>query len=87
MAREVEAREARLRQEVQQLRIEIDEVRQSRKVAEITESAYFQRLRSQASDLRKIVEGVGMATAAQEGNAIDKPGRPRVPMGNERGGR
>lgn len=56
MAREVRAREERLQREVRELRIEIDENRQARKVAEITESAYFQRLRGQAVDLRKIID-------------------------------
>ncbi len=57
MADEVRAREERLQAEVRELRIEIDETRQSRKVAEITETDYFQDLRSRASDLRRIIEG------------------------------
>jgi len=57
MGREIRAREERLRQEVRELRIEIDEVRQARKVAEITESEYFQRLRGEADGLRKIMDG------------------------------
>jgi two-component system, cell cycle response regulator len=56
MAREVYAREERLKLQVRELRIEIDEARQARKVAEITESDYFQQLRSQADDLRRIIE-------------------------------
>ncbi len=56
MAREVQAREVRLQQQVRDLRIEIDEVRQAQKVAEITESDYFQKLRGQAADLRRILE-------------------------------
>jgi CRP/FNR family transcriptional regulator, cyclic AMP receptor protein len=56
MERAVSAREQRLRQEVRDLRIVIDETRQAQKVAEITESDYFQRLRSQASQLRNIME-------------------------------
>jgi CheY-like chemotaxis protein len=56
MANEVRAREERLKQQVQELRIEIDEGRQAQKVAEITETEFFQRLRSQAEDLRKIIE-------------------------------
>src|SRR5437867_3513593 len=48
MAREVQAREERLRRQVQELRIEIDEARQAKKVAEITESDYFRQLRGQA---------------------------------------
>ena len=56
MERAVSAREQRLRQEVQELRIVIDEARQARQVAEITESEYFQRLRAQADQLRNIME-------------------------------
>jgi CheY-like chemotaxis protein len=56
MANEVRAREARLQRQVQELRIEIDEGRQAQKVAEITESDFYQRLRSQAADLRKIID-------------------------------
>jgi two-component system cell cycle response regulator len=52
MAREVRAREWRLKQEVQQLRIEIDEVRTARQVAEITETDYFQDLQRKADQLR-----------------------------------
>jgi DNA-binding response OmpR family regulator len=57
MAREVQAREERLKQQVQELRIVIDETRQAKKVAEITESDYFQRLRGQAASLRSIIDG------------------------------
>lgn len=53
MAREVRAREERLQQQVTELRIEIDEARQATKVAEVTQSAYFQQLRAQAADLRR----------------------------------
>jgi CheY-like chemotaxis protein len=53
MAREVRAREERLQQQVAELRIEIDEARQARKVAEITDTAYFKGLREQAADLRR----------------------------------
>jgi hypothetical protein len=49
------AREDRLKQQVQELRIVIDEVRQEKKVAEITESDYFQRLRGQADQPRSIL--------------------------------
>ena len=55
MAQEVAAREARLRAQVQELRIEIDEARQTQKVAEITGTDYFQDLRSRAADLRAAV--------------------------------
>lgn len=52
MAREVAAREQRLRREVQQLRIEIDETRAARQVEEITESEYFRRLQMKVDELR-----------------------------------
>jgi CheY-like chemotaxis protein len=55
MAREVRGREERLKQEVQALRIEIDEARQAKKVEEITTSDYFKELRGQAESLRKIM--------------------------------
>jgi hypothetical protein len=48
MAREVQAREASLRREVQELRIQIDEARKHKQVAEITESGYFQQLQQKA---------------------------------------
>ena len=57
MAEEVRAREEALRAEVRELRIEIDEARQSRKVAEITNSDYFKDLRARAGELRRTVEG------------------------------
>jgi CheY-like chemotaxis protein len=56
MAAEVQAREERLRAEVRELRIEIDESRQASKVAEITDSDYFKDLRNRASELRRIVD-------------------------------
>ena len=53
MCREVYAREERLREEVHQLRIEIDRTKQERQVAEITDSDYFQDLQSRAKDIRR----------------------------------
>lgn len=52
MAREVFERERRLKAQVQQLRIEIDEAQAARKVAEITDSDYFRGLQEKASSLR-----------------------------------
>lgn len=54
MAEQVRVREEKLKQQVQELRIEIDQSRQSKKVLEITESDYFKNLRGQADDLRRI---------------------------------
>jgi hypothetical protein len=53
MAREVKSREARLRQEVEQLRIEIDHAKKASEVAAITQTDYFQELRRSARDLRE----------------------------------
>ena len=50
--REVLARETNLQRQVAELRIEIDEARQARQVAEITETEYFQTLRRKANQLR-----------------------------------
>ena len=52
MARQVYAREQNLQQQVQQLRIEIDQSRKAREVADITESDYFQQLLGKANELR-----------------------------------
>jgi two-component system, cell cycle response regulator len=52
MAREVFERERRLKAQVQQLRIEIDEANAARKVAEITDTDYFRDLQEKASKLR-----------------------------------
>jgi two-component system cell cycle response regulator len=52
MAREVFERERRLKAQVQQLRIEIDEARAAEKVAEITDTDYFRDLQKKASKLR-----------------------------------
>lgn len=55
MAREVRAREDRLMRQVRELRIEIDEARQDRQVAEITESEFYQKLTAEAEVLRGII--------------------------------
>ena len=46
------ARERALRQEVQALKIEIDQAKREKQVAEITETDYFQHLRERARRLR-----------------------------------
>jgi CheY-like chemotaxis protein len=52
MATEVYSREQRLKEEVQQLRIEIDQVKMAEQVAQITDSDFFQELQRKASRLR-----------------------------------
>jgi CheY-like chemotaxis protein len=53
MAEEVYAREQRLKQQVQALRIELDEAKRQQQVAEITESEYFQALKARLHELRR----------------------------------
>jgi HAMP domain-containing protein len=53
MAREVQAREEQLRQQLQRLRIEIDESKRKQQVEEITDSDYFRKLSKKAEDLRQ----------------------------------
>ncbi len=55
--REAREREERLQRQIEQLKIELDEAKMAKQVAEITESDYFQQLREQAEGLRKIFEG------------------------------
>jgi GAF domain-containing protein len=51
--REAEERERYLQQQLAELRIEIDGTRQSRQVAAIVGTEYFQRLRQEAGELRR----------------------------------
>ncbi|HJZ46350.1 MAG TPA: response regulator [Roseiflexaceae bacterium] len=57
MAREVHVREQRLKQQVQELRIEVDHARQRQQVSKITGTDYFRELRGKAGDLRNLLEG------------------------------
>jgi two-component system cell cycle response regulator len=57
MAREVRLREERLKRQMRELRIEIDQARQAQKVSEITETDYFRQLQARAQGLRDIMEG------------------------------
>jgi len=58
MAREVFIRELQLKQQIQQLSIELDEARQAQQVTEITESEYFQNLQSKAREFRRMIDGL-----------------------------
>lgn len=53
MVKAVQEREERLREEVAQLRIKIDDARRRQQVEEITETDYFQTLARQAQSLRR----------------------------------
>lgn len=57
MAGEVVAREERLRRQVAELRIEIDRGQVGAQAAEVTESAYYQRLAGEAASLKRILAG------------------------------
>src|SRR5581483_1779819 len=60
MAEEVFAREQSLRQQVLELRIEIDEVKKASMVAEITDTDYFRDLQARARQIRSgATEAVG----------------------------
>jgi len=50
-------REQRLRQQIEELRIEIDEGKRARRVAEITETEYFRRLQEKAREMRSAHAG------------------------------
>jgi hypothetical protein len=52
MAVQVQTREQKLKQEVIQLRIEIDEAKRALQVAEIADTDYFQNLQAKAKDMR-----------------------------------
>ena len=49
-------KEQQLQRQVQQLRIEIDQERRAREVADITESDYFQQLLGKADELRNRIK-------------------------------
>jgi CheY-like chemotaxis protein len=55
VALEAYIRERSLRQEIQQLHIELDQAKRAHQVAEITETPYFQQLQARAKDLREKV--------------------------------
>lgn len=57
MAREFYVREKRLKQQVAELRMEVDKSKQARQVSQITGTDYFKQLRGKASDLRDMLEG------------------------------
>jgi DNA-binding response OmpR family regulator len=57
MAHEIHTREQRLKQQVQELRIEVDLVRQNQQVSKITGTDYFRDLRGRAGQLRNMLGG------------------------------
>jgi HAMP domain-containing protein len=57
MISKVRQREESLKRQVQELRIEIDEAKKAKQVAEITETEYFQGLREHAARMRQRAKG------------------------------
>lgn len=66
MASEVASREKQLRQEVERLKVEIDDARKTEQVAEITETSYFQDLQQKAATLRRRMRKSGPEPDAPE---------------------
>lgn len=56
MASEFLRREQQLKQQVQELRIEVDKAHQSQQVSKITGTDYFQQLRGKANNLRNLLD-------------------------------
>ena len=57
MAVQVQLRETKLKRQIEELNIQIDEQKKARQVAEITETDYFQNLRSNAQGMRDRFKG------------------------------
>jgi DNA repair ATPase RecN len=53
MVQEVAAREQQFKHQIQTLRVEIDEAKKSREVAELTETDFFAKLRKKTTAIRK----------------------------------
>ncbi|MDX2216755.1 MAG: cache domain-containing protein [Oculatellaceae cyanobacterium bins.114] len=79
MAREVYAREQRLKQTVQELRIEIDETKRKKQVNEIVESDFFQDLQAKARVARN---RLGSAARREMEEEI-KPDAPKASIDSE----
>ena len=63
MVTRVQEREAALRRELHQMRIEIDDRQRERQVAEITEDEFFRSLQSRARDMRRRIRDADGARA------------------------
>ena len=84
MAREVYAREQALRQQLQELRIEIDEVKKARQVAELVESDSFQNLRAKARKMRKQHQDIGSEDNGPQAEEEAVPAGAEGPQGHPR---
>jgi uncharacterized protein len=79
--RELARRDQQLREQVARLQIEINEVKKSHQVAELTETAYFRNLQQQAQRLRRRRKPLARAPAvdAQPQPALQQPALPAQP--------
>lgn len=71
MAQEVIEREARLKQQLEVLKIEIDQAKQSKQVAEITDNEFFRDLQAKARTLRSREQGMSLTSQPSQQSAID----------------
>lgn len=69
MGEEVSARTERLKNQVAQLNIEIDEIKREKHVNEVVDSEFFRDLQNRAADIRKQRRGPADSVASSEGNA------------------
>ncbi len=76
MAHEVFVREQSLRQQLQALRIEIDEVKKAHQVAELVETDSFQELRAKALQFRQRHRPADAEMAAPEDRPAEPPQQP-----------
>ena len=71
MAVEVQAREKKLKKQVEELRIEIDTVKRKKQVAEITETDFFRDLQAKAREQRAKRGGAASGGESNEETAAD----------------
>lgn len=80
MAREVYSREERLKQQVQQLQIEIDHSKRQKQVREIVETDFFQNLQAKARVMRRRVNPIEPETKKPNPPSGEKtPSEPEAP--------
>lgn len=68
-AQKVEAREAELQAQIAQLKIEVDEAKRARQVAEVTETEFFTQLQKQAQGLRSRRSGKAESRGADKADS------------------
>jgi putative methionine-R-sulfoxide reductase with GAF domain len=74
----VREREVQLQKQIESLRIEIDEAKKSRQIAEITESDFFKDLQGKATRMRQRAKSITEESNEGEGNSNDDPTLPKI---------